>query len=60
MYDFLLPNSMNGLIILSSYCKNINEKVAEACISSVFSLRHQVGAIFKNDQYENRSNVAVN
>ena len=28
-YDFWLPHGMNGLIILWSYLKNINQKVCE-------------------------------
>ena len=32
MHDSLLPHSMNGLIILWSYRKNIHEKVDEVDI----------------------------
>ena len=31
--DLLLPHSMNGLIILRFYCKDITEKVGEVGIS---------------------------
>ena len=40
-------------------CDNIIEKVGEVGISEVFSLRHQVDTIFKNNQQENDCNVAV-
>ena len=53
MYDLLSPHNMNGLTILCFYCKSINEKVGEVGISYVFSLRHHVDAIFKNNQSEN-------
>ena len=33
VYDLLLSHSMNGLIILRFYCKDINEKVGEVGIS---------------------------